>query len=288
MSLPVIDTHQHLWDLNRFRLPWHAGDEVASLRKTFWLPEYRAATEGLNIVKSVYMEVDVAVDQQTLEADTILELCANPANAMAGAVISGRPAAKEFAEYIRPYAKNRFLKGVRQVLHGPSTPQGYCLQPQFVDSVKLLGDLGLRYDLCMRPGELHDAVKLVDQCPQTRFVVDHCGNMSVTSTDENVRQLWQQGMRELAARPNTVCKISGIVVTASEQWTPDDLAPNMNFSMDTFGEDRVLFAGDWPVCTLRATFRQWLTALQTIVANRSEAFRRKLFHDNAVKFYDLA
>lgn len=207
---------------------------------------------------------------------------------MAAAVISGRPNSPEFKAYISKYADNKYIKGVRQVLHGDSTPAGYCLQPQFVKSVQLLGELGKSFDLCLRAGEILDGVKLVDQCPKTRFIVDHCGNMDVQSKDETLRAKWMQGMREMAQRPNVVCKISGIIVTAPKQWTPDDLAPNMNFTMDTFGKDRIMFAGDWPVCTLRAAYRQWLEALQTIVKNWSSADKRKLFHDNAVQFYGLA
>jgi L-fuconolactonase len=66
------------------------------------------------------------------------------------------------------------------------------------------------------------------------------------------------------------------------------LAPNVNFCIDTFGEDRVYFAGDWPVCTLRASYADWLSALKWIVRDRSAAFQRKLFHDNAAKFYGLS
>jgi predicted TIM-barrel fold metal-dependent hydrolase len=59
--------------------------------------------------------------------------------------------------------------------------------------------------------------------------------------------------------------------------------------METFGPDRRMFAGDWPVCTLRASFRQWVTALKEIVRNMgmSLADQKKLFHDNAVKFHSL-
>ena len=136
-------------------------------------------------------------------------------------------------------------------------------------------------------GELADAVKSVEQCPQTKFVIDHCGNLGVTNTDAALRANWEAGMKALAALPNTVCKISGIVASANPNWTAADLAPNMNFSMETFGEDRGMFAGDWPVCTLRASFAQWLGALREIVRSRSPELQRKLFHDNAVKFYGL-
>jgi L-fuconolactonase len=57
--------------------------------------------------------------------------------------------------------------------------------------------------------------------------------------------------------------------------------------MDQFGPDRVVFGGDWPVCTLAATYREWVKALQTIVANRPHADQKKLFHDNAIRVYRL-
>jgi len=286
-SLPIIDTHQHLWDLTKFTLPWHAAEDVPALRRSFVMSDYLEATKGLNVVKTVYMEVDVAPEQQVAEVDYVTDLCQRDDNPMKAAVVSGRPGTPEFEPYARKLAKNKYIKGVRQVLHGPSTPAGFCLQPKFVESIQLLGELGLSFDLCLRSGEVLEAVKLVDQCPKTRFIIDHCGNMSVTSTDAAARAKWLEGMKQMAARKNTVCKISGIVVTANKDWKPADLAPNINDTMDTFGEDRIMFAGDWPVCTLKASFSQWVNALKQIVKDRPLAFQKKLFHDNAAKFYGI-
>lgn len=286
-TIPIIDTHQHLWDTTKFTLPWHKGEDTKPLQKSFVMSDYLEATKGLNVVKTVYMEVDVSPEQQVAEAAYVIDLCTRGDNPMKAAVISGRPGTPGFEPYIRKLAQSKFIKGVRQVLHGDSTPAGYCLQPNFVDSIKLLGELGLSFDLCLRSGEVLDAVKLVDQCPKTRFILDHCGNMSVSSTDAVARAKWLQGMKEMAARPNTVCKVSGIIVTANKGWKPDDLAPNINDTINTFGDDRVMFAGDWPVCTLKATFAEWVGALKHIVKDRSLAFQKKLFHDNAAKFYGI-
>src|SRR5262249_56902453 len=102
------------------------------------------------------------------------------------------------------------------------------------------------------------------------------------------RSAWKKGMGAGARRKNVVCKVSGIVASAKPgRWTPDDLAPIVNHTLDVFGPDRVMFGGDWPVCTLAASYRQWVEALQAIVRDRKEADRRALFHDNAVKFYGL-
>lgn len=287
-SLPVCDTHLHLWDLEKFKLPWLSGDAVQSINRSYVLKDYRKATAGLNVQRAVYMEVNVHPSHQVKEAKYVFRLCARDDNPMQGAVIGGSPQSSDFKAYIEKLADNKYLKGVRTVLHDADRTKGMCLGPQFVENIKLLGEQGLRYDLCMRPGELLDGARLAEKCPKTRFVLDHCGNLSVQNKDAELRAQWEKGIKELASLPNVMCKISGIIVTADrENWKPDDLAPNMNFCMDTFGEDRVMFAGDWPVCTLTAPFGGWLGALKQIVRGRSEQFQRKLFHDNAVRFYEL-
>lgn len=294
--LPIIDTHQHLWDMNKFRLAW--TDELPSLAHNYLTSDYLAATAGLNVVKAIYMEVDVDPTQQVAEAEMIIELCQRDDTPTVAAVISGRPAdADGFKAYITRFKDSPYIKGVRQVLHGPSTPAGYCLQPSFVRSIQLLGELGLRYDICMRADELSDAVKLVDQCPDTQFILDHCGNANfyvVAGLEQpgekppHTRQQWLDDIRALADRPNVVSKISGIVANARPgDWTASDLAPTINHCLDSFGPDRVVFGGDWPVCTLGAPYAAWLNALKIVIRARSESEQRKLLHDNAARIYDL-
>jgi len=128
--LPIIDTHQHLWDLSKFRLPWAA--DVALLNRSYVTADYLAATAGLNVVKAVYMEVDVASDQKLAEAEYIIDLCQRDDNPTVAAVISGYPSEPGFADYINRFAGNPYVKGLRQVLHVTETPRGYCLTPAFV------------------------------------------------------------------------------------------------------------------------------------------------------------
>jgi predicted TIM-barrel fold metal-dependent hydrolase len=282
-GLPIIDTHQHLWDLKQFKLPWIKAD--SPLAKNFLLDDYRKATEGLNVVKTVYMEVDVDPSQQDAEADFVIGLCKDFEH-MAGAVISGRPASDGFKKYVGRFKGGKHVKGLRQVLHGDGTKAGYCLETAFVKGIQLLGDLGLSFDLCMRPGELPDAAKLIEQCPGTRFILDHCGNGNVQAKD---RTDWKKGMDAVAKHKNVVCKVSGIVASATPgKWSADDLAPIVNHTLEAFGPDRVMFGGDWPVCTLAATYAEWVAALKEIVKGRKAGEQKKLFHENAEKFYGLA
>jgi L-fuconolactonase len=174
------------------------------------------------------------------------------------------------------------VKGLRQVLHDEGTKPGYCLRKEFVAGVRLLGELGLRYDLCVRHAELPDAARLAGQCKGTRFVLDHCGNPDLKKHDR-----WRKDLAAVARHENVVCKVSGVVASARPGWKAEDLAPVVNHTLDTFGPDRVMFGGDWPVCLLGATFAEWVGALKEIVAGRPAGEQRKPFHDNAVAFYGL-
>jgi L-fuconolactonase len=291
---PIIDTHQHLWDLDRQRVPWlEKGKGV--LGQSHTITDYVATTRPWNVVKAIYMEIDVAPDDHMDEVALVTEICRSGKYPTVAAVFGGRPGNPTFAEYIRPLAKNPYVRGIRQVLHG-ATPRGYCLEDTFVASMKLLGELGLSFDICVRPNELPDAVELVRRCPETRFIIDHCGNADPKAFLPAARRgdaapshdpdLWRRAMAELAQAPNTVCKISGVVAQVPKPtWTPDDLAPVINHCLDSFGPDRVVFGSDWPVCRTGAELGEWIAALKQIVAQRPAVQQRKLFHDNAQAFY---
>lgn len=293
-SLPIIDTHQHLWDLSKFDLPW-LKEVPAVLKKSYVTKDFLEATSGLNVVKAVYMEVDLAENQQVAEAEHVIALSKSDEHPTAAAVISGRPNSEQFASYIRKYEGNRYIQGVRQVLLAEGQ-RGFCLQKQFVKSIQLLGEMGMCFDLCMRPEELEDGVRLAKLCPRTRFVVDHCGNADPkaflrSSTEPPTHKVtpWRRDMADFAQQPNVICKISGIVARVPQDgWDSAMLAPIVNYCLDQFGPQRVVFGGDWPVCLLGTSYRRWVNALQEVIGNRSEVHQRSLLHDNAQKFYRLA
>ena len=292
--IPIIDTHQHLWDLSRFRLPWL--DEVEPLNRSFLPADYAAAAEGCGVERTVYMEVDVAPEQIAAEVDHVGRQCADPADPMAAAVVSGRPADPGFGDWVGRLRDEPHVRGVRRILHADAPP-GTCLQDSFVDGVRRLGDAGLSFDLCMRPGELADAVTLAERCPGTLLILDHCGNADPNIVAGAARPeegpfghtagQWRDGISALGQRPNVVCKISGIVARVTEGWSADLLAPTVDHCLDAFPPDRVVFGGDWPVCTLGASLEEWVRALRRIIAPRSDEDQRALLHGNAARLYRL-
>jgi L-fuconolactonase len=96
-------------------------------------------------------------------------------------------------------------------------------------------------------------------------------------------------MAALAERKNIICKVSGIIARAKpDRPKAEQLAPIVQHVIRVFGADRVMFGGDWPVCLLGASYREWVEALREIVRGQTLEDQRKLFHDNAARFYGLA
>src|SRR5438105_6676970 len=124
---PVIDTHQHLWDLRKVKLAWLKPGSVYDAN--FTPKEYAEATAGLNVVKAVYMEVDVVPEHKQVEADYVVELCKSGKTSTCAAVLGGNPAGENFAKYAGQFKGSKYAKGLRQVLHVDATPAGYCLKP---------------------------------------------------------------------------------------------------------------------------------------------------------------
>lgn len=283
--IPIVDCHQHLWDLSKFKLAWvKEGDALASSHTP---KEYAEATKGLNFVKAVYMEVDVVEEQQQKEADYLIELIKSKGSITVAAVISGRPANGDaFKKYVDQFKGSPYIKGLRQVVHGEKTPPGFSVQKDFVAGIKHLGTIGLSWDICIRPGDLPDAAKLAGECPDTRFILDHCGNAPIL--DAKKMEQWKKDIAKVAENKNVMGKVSGIMASVKKgDWSVDQLAPAVNHTIEVFGWDRVMFASDWPVCTLGAPLKDWVNAAKEIVKNRPEADQKKLFHDNAIKFYGL-
>ncbi len=298
MEIPLVDTHQHMWNLEQFTLPWLSDPSVQQLDRSYLMSDYLEASADSEVAATVYMEVDVDPAQREAEVEFVIEMCGRDDNPMAGAVIGGSPDEDAFAGYTARFRDSPYVKGFRDVLQLPETPRGHCLEPSFVRGVRALGEIDKSFDLCMRPSELSDGVELVDQCPGTLFIVDHCGNADpmivngAASPDPDNPYYhdagqWRRDIAALGARENTVCKISGIVARAPSGWSADTLAPTVEHCLDSFGPERVVFGSDWPVCIFGAALADWVKALREIVASRPEKEQEKLFHTNAEQIYKL-
>lgn len=292
MPLSILDTHQHLWDLAQLHLPWVAS--IESLNRSFLTEDYLNYTSqnsnsefDYSIDQTLYMEVDVAGHDIKKEIELIVQLCRDPLTPTSGIIAACRPGDGEFAQSLETAQTYAEIRGFRRVLHTEETPQGFCLASSFVDDIQTLGSHNLTFDICIRRQELSDAAELARRCPETQFVLDHCGNAEARMTGDEFER-WAKDMQSVAMLPNVACKVSGFVWTIQNgDWTYEkDIEPILQTVFDAFGSDRILFGGDWPVCTMSVlSFQQWLNSLYRFANDHGEATVAKLFSENAQRIY---
>jgi L-fuconolactonase len=282
-DFPIVDAHLHLWDPSHFRMPWLDGNPV--LDRTYGLAEYRQHTAGVDIAAMVYLQVEVEPAYGLLEAQWVTDRAREDDRIQA--IVAWAPL--EYGEQARAYldalvAISPRVKGVRRLIQS-EPDDDFCVQPRFVRGVRLLAEYGLSFDLCIYHRHLPNAIRLVSQCPNVSFILDHIAKPNIK---DQVLDPWRGQLRDLAAFPNIICKLSGMVTEADHQkWTPADLAPYAEHVVESFGEDRIAFGGDWPVAFQAATYPRWVATLDGLTAGLSPAAKRKLWSDNARRFYRI-
>ncbi|HQR32589.1 MAG TPA: amidohydrolase [Blastocatellia bacterium] len=280
--MQIVDTHQHLWDLDKLPYSWTANQP--KLNRSFRMSDYLEATQGIDVVKSVFVEADI--DEAFIPDETryVLESSERDDNPLSGVVASARPEYDNFRESIREFVTHPNFKGIRRLLQ--SEPDELSTTTTFRENIRSLAEHGLSFDICIRDHQLPVAIELIKACPEVSFILDHCGNPDIKNRNYDV---WRERIAEIASLPNVAIKVSGIVVnTDIENWTVEDLRLSVEHVIASFGWDRVMFGSDWPVCTLAASYRQWFDALNFLVKDSSEENRRKLFKENAERVYRLS
>jgi L-fuconolactonase len=283
ISTPIIDTHLHLWDPARLSYPWLS--DVPTLNRPHLLEDYRQATAGLPIEKMVFMQCEADFAAYRQEVDWVSEqarLDPRLRGIVAWAPLEHGEAARDALAALKT---NPLLRGIRRIIQFETDP-GFCLRPEFVRGVQLVADFDLHFEICIKGDEQWaNTLTLVRRCPQTRFMLDHIGKPFIK--DKRL-QPWSRHLRELAALPNTWCKLSGLANEADwAAWQPADFRPYLDHALECFGVGRVMFGGDWPVCTLATPYRRWAETLGQALSGLTDRERCLVFHDNAEKFYRI-
>ncbi|MDP0498797.1 MAG: amidohydrolase [Verrucomicrobiota bacterium JB022] len=277
--MKLVDTHLHLWDRRQFPYSWTEG--VAPLSRDFLITDYLEAAKGCGISKAIFMEADVDEPHLLDEARAIQQL-AERYPIIGGIIANARPEQEGFAEHLDALRRLPLLSGIRRVLH--TQPDDLPTQPLFIENLQLLGQYGLPFDYCALPHQLKIAAEVIAQCPHTAFVLDHCG---IPDVKGGTLDPWREDMARLAKLPNVLaCKVSGIVAYADPaSWSVETLRPWFDHVVECFGWDRLVWGGDWPVCTLTASLKEWVDATAALAANASDAERAKLYRHNAERIY---
>ena len=281
LDFPIIDSHLHIWDPEAVSFDWLA--DVPSLNRSYLPAEYQKITDAYSIEKMVFIQAEAVFAQYEEEVAWVTrqaEIDPRISGIVAWAPLEKGEAAREDLDALKKYP---LMRGIRRIIQFEEDVE-FCLQPDFIRGVQLLPEYELTFDLCIKGDQqFKNTLELVRQCPDVTFMMDHIGKPFIK---EGIMEPWAGYIRELAAMPNTWCKISGVANEADmDNWQTDELRPYIDHVIESFGFDRVAFGGDWPVVTLASTWKRWVETLCDIVGGCSEEEKRKLFHDNAAKFY---
>ncbi|MHB9755862.1 amidohydrolase family protein [Streptomyces sp. BYX5S] len=264
----VVDAHHHVWDLSVRDQDWITGPELAPLRRDFTLDDLAPELRAHGVDATVLVQT-VTVAQETPEFLALAERDAHVAGVVGWTDLT-RPDVRDTLHALRELPGGRHLVGIRHQVQGEPDP-GWLLRPDVGRGLAAVAEAGLVYDLVVLPHQLPACVKAAAAHPELTFVLDHLGKPPIAAGE---REPWRGDVRALAALPNTVCKLSGMVTEADRaHWSVDDLRPYADTVLDAFGAERVMFGSDWPVCTLAATYRQVLdTARQLVGGDDPDVF----------------
>jgi L-fuconolactonase len=249
---PLVDAHHHLWDPARRAYDW-MGPELEAIRRRFDLDDLRAVTAPAGVERTVLVQA-VGTLEETRE---LLATAADSDGLVAGVVgwvdLTGG-AAEEIAA-LRAGPGGEKLVGIRHPAQDEPDPE-WLLRRDVKRGLAAVAEAGLVYDLLVRPLQMAAAVSVAAELADVRFVLDHAGKPPIAEGD---LERWRRQSAAIAAAPNVVCKLSGLVTEADwERWRPADVEPVVEHLLATFGPRRLMFGSDWPVCTLAASYEDVL------------------------------
>ena len=277
-----IDAHQHFWDPARADYPWMEAPELAPIRRAFGPADLAPLLRANGIDASILVQCRSSIE----ETEEFLGVAA--ATPFVIGVVGWADltdgAVDETLARLRGLPGGDRLVGIRHQVHDESDPD-WLLREDVQRGLAAVFAQGLTYDLLVRTRELRAAVATAQAFPQGRFVLDHAAKPPIA---EGFSREWADLVAALAASSNVWCKVSGLATEATwDDWDAERLLPFVAHAAQCFGEDRLIFGSDWPVCLLAGSYGAIKGALDSCLTRLGPHKRDKAFGANARQAYRL-
>jgi L-fuconolactonase len=274
----IIDSHLHFWDRERFRYPWldDAPEPLGLSHRPADLAAMGWAADSI-----VAVQADCLRHHGLAEAAWFSELADEGAPIVAIIAFAPVDAPERLESHLDELAQLPRVAGVRRLLQ--DAEPGLATSPAFVDGVRSLAEHRFTMDLCIRDFQLPGATQLVEQVPEVQFVLDHLGKPTIRP---DAFDAWAADLSRLAALPNVVVKLSGLLTEASpDRRTSAALAPWLRHAIEVFGPTRCMFGSDWPVLNAGGGFAQWVDVVSDALADLDEAEAAAVWSGTAAATY---
>ena len=281
MTIPIIDCHQHLWDLSKVEYAWLVP-AYGPLYRTY------LATELEPQMAEAGVSATILVQSANSYADTVYMLDqADVYPWMIGVVgWTDLLAPADTTKAIERFSKNRYFRGVRHLIHEEPDPH-WLLQPVVWESLQLLADAGYTFDVVATKHEHLECLPAIgEHVPNLRMVIDHLAQPPFQAGEPGQ---WGEDMRIAAENPNIYVKISGLGTASGDwaSWTADSVRKLVHWTIDLFGAERCMLGGDWPVSVLAGGYVKAFTVYKQLLAERSPAEQEQISYKTAQAFYGV-
>ena len=273
----LIDTHLHLIYRDWAPYGWTAG-APALATGDFTLEDAQALYGGA-VAGSIFMEVGVEDDAYQNEARQVGAMVHD--GRLLGQIASCRPEVEAgFADWLEE-CEGLGVVGYRRILH--VVPDELSLSETFTANLRRIGAKGRVFDMCFLARQLPLALMLARACPDTQFVLDHCGVPDVAG---GAIDPWRADMTALAGLPNVAVKMSGVTAYAGDRGAAA-VAPYLDHILATFGPDRVVWGSDWPVVNLGVGMGDWIAMTRAVLGRLTDSEQAAIAHGNAERIYKV-
>lgn len=279
-SLPIIDTHIHLFDPNRPQ-----GTPVvipgSPTAKTGSLPEgYRKLAVPFGVVGAIHIEASNWVEDNLW----VLEICARN-DIMVGVIGNLNPEVPEFAEYLERYHRNPMFRGIRYGNIWGYDLVGQSRNASVIDRLKLLAQADLAMDSATPTIELLQAlIRVNDAIPGLRIVIDH---LPAFDPSPQTMTTYESLLREFHQRPTVFVKLSQIIhrVDGTVSTELPAYRDKLDQLVETFGEDRVIFGSDYPNSDSTTPVQNVFRIAKEYYASKTPEAAEKFFWKNSLRAY---
>lgn len=275
MSAPRIDAHQHFWQVARGDYGW-LTPALGPIHRDFGPDDLAPLLARHDIARTILVQA------APTEAETRFLLgIAAKTPLIAGVVGWADFEAPDIARRIAALAADPLLVGLRPMVQDIAD-DGWLARPGLAPAFEAMLAHGLVFDALLKPEHIPAALSMLARHPALPVVVDHAAKPDLATGDIAA---WREGIAALAAHPNTLCKLSGLVTEAASDWTIETLRPAVEHLLATFGPQRLIFGSDWPVLLLRADYARWFEAATALLAGCTATEREGVFGGNAARLY---
>lgn len=297
--MTIVDPHQHFWDHGRNLYPWLRGEmhdrgwgDTRPLQQNYLVADLLADGARQGLEKSVHVQANFDPSNPVGETAWLEEIAAAPGSRgfPHGIVAFADFSSAEIDSLLEKHARFPHLRGIRQVLNRHAdarlnrAPKDYLADEVWQANLGLLRRYGWSFDVQVYWQQMPAVAALARRYPDLQIILDHAGMPA--ERDAAGIEGWRCGMQLLAQCPNIAVKLCGYGMV-DNRWTVESIRPFVLGPIEWFGPQRCMFASNFPVDRLMASYERLWDAYREITADLAEKERRQLFVSTAERIYRI-